>query len=171
MTNNWPYIFLFSFFLQISTLNVSLACNCPAPSTPKEEIAETSTLFAGKVINITIRSDNTYVTFHVTKVWKGTVNQTQVVVTPTGESMCGYYFRKDINYLVYALADEDESLRVSQCSGTKYLTIATNDLALLGQGMASNPDPFPVENLLVVLVGAGLFIIAKRLVKRKKYSS
>ncbi|HKP72485.1 MAG TPA: carboxypeptidase regulatory-like domain-containing protein [Pyrinomonadaceae bacterium] len=53
------------------------------------------------------------------------------VVTAGSTSSCGYNFKEGARYLVYAARDEGGALRVSQCSRTRPLEDAFDDLELL----------------------------------------
>lgn len=48
-------------------------------------------------------------------------------------AMCGYFFQEGQEYLVYASA-EGAQLKTGSCSGTKRLSDARADLAVLGEG-------------------------------------
>ena len=117
-------------------------------STPQESFERSSAVFSGRVIDVVDQSrvneqtprgeDSNFlsgvkVRFEVSKIWKGKLEQ-QIVVTTSGSSAsCGYSFQKGAEYLVYASAQEAK-LQTGLCSGTKPLSQAQADLAVLGTG-------------------------------------
>lgn len=135
----------------------AFACSCVAPGTPAEELARSTAVYAGKVINIIDtqpgpRFSSAHpleVVFQVSKVWKGPAHSTLAVTTARSEVSCGYEFVKGQEYLVYARGTEDK-LEASLCSRTNPLSTAVADLAALGQDNAPaaegpkaiNPTPF-----------------------------
>src|SRR5688572_21112662 len=90
------------------------ACSCVVPGPPAEELAESSAVFAGKVIKWQFPTstgssiDPIHITFDVSQVWKGSVLQSLVVHTAFSGASCGYGFYYDQEYLVYAYGDEED---------------------------------------------------------------
>jgi len=83
------------------------------------------------------------VTFAVTEGWKGASQPTIVVRTPASSASCGVDFVEGQHYLVYAQENEGQ-LQVNQCSRTKELDQASEDLAALGQGTSPSGAGMPV---------------------------
>ena len=101
-------------------------------------------MFSGKVVEIDRPSpplDSSIapvtVTLRVSESWKGPERETLEVKTPVSEVGCGYTFRSEESYLVYANEAsivEAEGLEVLLCSETKPLSEAGADLEALGHG-------------------------------------
>jgi hypothetical protein len=73
------------------------------------------------------------VTVRVKEVWKGEVTEEVQVHTAGSSAACGYSFAKGSVYLIYAVRDEADPLRVSLCSRTALLDDAKEDLDSLGK--------------------------------------
>lgn len=135
-------ILLLATSLLVLSANSANACTC-APTTPKQSFESSSAVFSGGVIDVVGQetgsnepvssNEPVKVIFEVSKVWKGKVEQQLVVTTPASEASCGYSFQEGEEYLVYAYAQEAE-LQTNLCSGTKPLSEAQADLAVLGEG-------------------------------------
>ncbi|WP_235857401.1 hypothetical protein [Paenibacillus albiflavus] len=151
-----------------------------------------SAIFAGKVVKIenlntsTIRNSNdpVEVTFDVSKVWKGPAYKHMVITTAESEISCGYEFRLNTEYLIYASSDGDK-FTTGLCAGNNKLLNASSDLALLGVGneqLQDNPlldtklhddqlnegvsfDTRYIITAIVVVIAIGLLLILRR--KRK----
>ena len=87
------------------------ACYCGPRGTPAEALAESAAVFEGKVISardlerndqIMSSDDPTTVEFEVTTVWKGQENRTIHLITPRGESSCGFAFVEGVEYIGYS---------------------------------------------------------------------
>ena len=72
------------------------------------------------------------VSFRVSEVWKGPKRETLELTTQSQETVCGYHFEEEQEYLVYASGKQD--LKVGACGDTKQLSKADEDLALLANG-------------------------------------
>ncbi|MYI81784.1 MAG: hypothetical protein F4056_00105 [Chloroflexi bacterium] len=118
------------------------ACSCPPLPPPTEELGYVDAVFSGRVVG----SGGEYslkhfasVEIEVDTVWKGSVTSTTFVYVWFGAS-CGYdRFEVGKDFLVYAEHNvfrvEDEStLFVHQCSRTRPLEYAEDDLQVLGAG-------------------------------------
>lgn len=117
------------------------ACSC-LPTTPQQSLDRSSTVFSGKVIDIvqpnprnttysTPADSQVKVKFEVAKVWKGKTGRQLIVTTSDSSASCGYSFQKGEAYLVYA-SSQDGKVETGLCSGTKPLSQARADLAVLG---------------------------------------
>jgi hypothetical protein len=105
------------------------ACSCATYPELAIELDERSVVFAGDVSSIDTVSrgdglvssaDPVFVTFEVSKVWKGSLEKETVVRTVRDEASCGYTFALGNSYLVFA--DEDGGvIRTGLCSGTQPL--------------------------------------------------
>lgn len=134
-------------FLILAT-NSASACKC-SQATPEQSFERSRAVFSGRVVDVvepspaerrSPRSDEApnflsgvKVTFEVSEVWKGNNKQRLVVSTSDSSASCGYSFQEGEEYLVYA-SGEEAKLQTGLCSGTKPLSNARADLAVLGEG-------------------------------------
>ena len=135
--------FIASWFATSST--PGYACSCIALGPPEEELARSTAVFTGTVLEVYTRNkpgfsissaDPVDVTFQVETVWKGPAAKTLVASTARYGASCGYEFEAGNRYLVYANGAES-GLTVSLCSRTRPISQATQDLDQLGQGKVS----------------------------------
>jgi len=115
-------------------------CSCALPPGPRESLEHATAVFAGKVININVLSgtsissaDPVEVTFEVSQIWKGPNYRTLAVITAINGVSCGFSFKQNKEYIVYAYGEEN-GLSTTICSRTKLLTNAQEDLKELGEG-------------------------------------
>jgi hypothetical protein len=120
------------------------ACSC-AVQTPEQAFAGSTAVFLGiarEIAQTPIPSSFgplLEVEFEVSRVWKGDVTLTQVVVTPTGSTVCGFGFQTGRAYLVYGNRN-DSGLWTSICSHTRATDLAAGELGL---GPGSEPTEIP----------------------------
>lgn len=124
------------------------ACSCVEPGPPAEALAESTIVFAGKVISIRgleTRVEGTWSTMdpvtielHVSAVWKGSVQETMFVTTVRSEASCGFTFTEGREYVVYSRSDAIPP-EVSLCSRTGLAANAQEDFDALGEG--NPPEP------------------------------
>ena len=112
------------------------ACSCMS-LTPSEGLTSSYAVFTGEVTDID-KNDSTpfggrEVTLRVKEMWKGEPSKELRVHTASSSAACGYGFVKGVTYLVYAVRDEADPLRVSLCSRTAPLEDAKEDLDFLGK--------------------------------------
>ncbi len=141
-----PLVFL-CLPLFISTPAVALKyCQCSEePELPYDALNGAFAVFTGEVIAIdrAFNPDRTRVKFRVEQSWKGTRHSTISVFTSGSDAIallregitCGYRFTVGERYLVYSFRKRNHSglSYVSDCSRTRRLAEAEEDLALLGQ--------------------------------------
>jgi hypothetical protein len=118
------------------------ACSCGAPAgTPQELVnyaeSKSETVFAGEVVDsgnlgspYRFSSETATVTLRVSKVWKGEAREKIEVTTVVDEASCGFPFQEGEEYLVYA----PKNMEIALCGETKPLSIAGQDLEVLGAG-------------------------------------
>ena len=91
----------------------SLACSCVRPGSPSEELAQSSSVFAGRVVSVRefndpnathdySSTDPTTVEFEVDTIWKGPYNETIYLTTARSEASCGFTFDEGEEYIVYS---------------------------------------------------------------------
>ncbi len=121
------------------------ACSCEGPpGAPMEELASHDAVLAGRVVEIVEPADFTaqeslLVTFAVSSVWKGDVQQITTVSTAPNGAQCGYPFELGDQYLVYGYSSVD-GLHAGLCSlRTNILSAATEDTQQLGDPIATWP--------------------------------
>jgi hypothetical protein len=126
------------------------ACSCVSVGGTISELNKSDVVFLGKVINVESESDTIEVTpisgknagkkeilkiggfrvsFEVTERFKGSPEITKLH-TDEGGGMCGFYFEKGKEYLVYA-HQSDKFLSTSICSRTRSSVYAIDDLDIL----------------------------------------
>lgn len=105
--------------------------------TPSEGLSSSHAVFSGEVIEVNKNEATKFggleVTVRVKEVWKGPIEAEVKVHTAGSSAACGYNFVKGQTYLVYALNDEADPMRVSLCSRTTLLENAKEDLQFLGK--------------------------------------
>jgi hypothetical protein len=142
-------ILLFAFLTSLIVFKpiTSYACSCmPAPPV-EEEFKNVSAVFSGKVVDITEESgmDPIKVTFQVDRIWKG-ISETEVsVFTGRDSAGCGYHFEVDESYLIYATETEGK-LTTGLCSLTKELSLADEDISILGEGKFPSNNSSPSKS-------------------------
>ena len=122
------------------------ACSCGGGVSDKQMVewalSNPGAVFSGEVVDVEdgppikmmggIRLPSSTVILRVSEVWKGPQHETLEMSTPSAGAICGYPFKEGQDYLVYAYGKE-EPFKVDLCSGTKPLSKANADLALLGK--------------------------------------
>ena len=112
------------------------ACSCMR-LTPSEGLTSSYAVFTGEVSaiekNTATKFGGLEVTLRVKRMWKGDPSEELKVHTAGSSAACGYSFVKGTTYLVYAVRDEADPLRVSLCSRTAPLDQAKEDLDYLGK--------------------------------------
>jgi hypothetical protein len=125
--------------LAIVQATAAYACSC-LPRTPQQYFESAQSVFAGRAIDIIQRNPDSEVRviFEVSRIWKGQKRPQIVVMTSNSSASCGYSFQKTEQYLVYASRQKSQ-LETGLCSGTKPLSMAQQDLAVLGEGETPRP--------------------------------
>jgi MYXO-CTERM domain-containing protein len=104
---------------------------------PSEGLSSSHAVFTGEVTDIepneATRFRGLEITLRVKRVWKGAPQEEIKVHTAGSSAACGYGFVKGKTYLVYALRDEADPMRVSLCSRTAPIEDAKEDLDFLGK--------------------------------------
>ena len=80
-------------------------------------------------------------TFQVKQAWKGVAGEQITVVTVPSEAACGYEFRVETAYLVYARMSPDLELSVPMtglCDRTKPLREAQEEITFLNRATATS---------------------------------
>jgi hypothetical protein len=112
------------------------ACSCMRLS-PSEGLSSSHAVFTGEVIEIqpnqATRFGGLEITLRVERVWKGDPKNEIKVHTAGSSAACGYSFVEGKKYLVYALRDDADPMRVSLCSRTALVEDAKEDLDFLGK--------------------------------------
>jgi len=113
------------------------ACSCVRPQSPCASMKSSQTIFVGRVVSATTAPDQQTirVRFEVEEQFTGRTANAIDLTTPSTDGMCGFPFRVGTKYLVYA-HPSSEGLTASQCSRTRQLVAAGDDLSLLRQTAA-----------------------------------
>lgn len=121
----------------------ALACSC-ADQSIDDAFRDASAVFEGRVIalqRVDAEGDelpSVVATLRVTRTWKGANRETVIVRTPATDGTCGFGFRQDQSFLVYATGELDAhgaGLRTTLCSRSKRVEDASADLTVLGAGV------------------------------------
>jgi hypothetical protein len=166
------FTLLFGCFLGLAQAADASACSC-MKLTPSEGLTSSYAVFTGEVIDIQKNNVTPFggieVTIRVKQMWKGEPQKELKVRTAGSSAACGYAFAKGVTYLVYAVRDDADPLRVSLCSRTAPVDRAKEDLDFLGKPLhtfeeskrgcsvapAVSGDDGPIW-LLILVVGAAL---------------
>jgi len=104
----------------------AMACDCPRPGSPREELQRVDAVFSGEVRSV----NRERIEFKVEKTWKGP--RAKSISIQYEQSDCTYVFDVGKKYLVYAYGKG--ILTTSICTRTKDLNKASDDLKELGEG-------------------------------------
>lgn len=120
------------------------ACTCGEPPPPAVGLDQSAAVFSGDLIAIRGYSETSFaaiLTFDVSRVWKGDVTETFVMMTSSlGAGDCGFPFEAGRAYLVYAYEREGyDHLTAWLCTRTQPLEYADEDLTFLGEGRLPAP--------------------------------
>lgn len=110
-TRNKIFLIAITTFLVFPTIIPdSYACSC-APIDYDAAYEDSKVVYVGKVIDLTIEEGRQTVTFDVTSVGKGTVNQTHILNNEyTDEGMCGINYEIESTYYVFEHYVKSDSL-------------------------------------------------------------
>ena len=112
------------------------ACSCMQLS-PSEGLSSSHAVFTGEVTDIApnqaTRFGGLEITLRVKRFWKGDPEREIKVHTAGSSAACGYTFVRGETYLVYAVRDHADPMRVSLCSRTAPVANAKEDLRFLGK--------------------------------------
>ena len=127
----------------------SYACSCVEPDPPAEALANSTVVFAGRVVairgfdipesGIVSTADLGTIELQVSTVWKGPVQETMFVTTVRDEAGCGFTFAEDEEYVIYSRSDTTPP-EVSLCSRTRLAANAQEEFDALGEGSTPEPD-------------------------------
>lgn len=113
------------------------ACSCVSMSM-QEKLNNFEAVFAGKAIDRGVSSffrfgETRAYSFDVQRAWKG-VGTKRITVQSLngGSSSCGFAFKKNQTYLVFASYDANRKLQTSLCSGNVKLKNLDEAIAILG---------------------------------------
>ena len=132
----------------LAGMGQSYACSCVPPGSPSEASAQSTVVFAGKVVairgfdipesGIVSTADLGTIELQVSTIWKGPVQETMFVTTVRDEAGCGFTFTEGQEYVVYSRSDATPP-EVSLCSRTRLASNAQEDFEALGEGRAPEP--------------------------------
>jgi len=127
---NVKFILIVAAFMLLNFESV-LGCVC-VPTTTLQKIEQAQSVFSGKIIGRTA----TKIRFRIQKWWKGTpYHETFIYADSKVITSCDVSFKNGETYLVYAFrSSPKDKLETNQCTGTKVLAAADEDLKILGKG-------------------------------------
>ena len=102
----------------VATPVTAVACSCAPPPSPSEAEEAADAVFTGTVVEMEQEGGSVRVRLHVDEARKGADTDEIVVHTAASPAACGFTFRLDKTYLVYAHRSDDQ-LRVSLCSRSR----------------------------------------------------
>ena len=113
------------------------ACSCMQLS-PSEGLSSSHAVFTGEVTDIDAKPGDPiwWARNHPPReaaAWKGDPEREIKVHTAGSSAACGYTFVRGETYLVYAVRDDADPMRVSLCSRTAPVANAKEDLRFLGK--------------------------------------
>jgi hypothetical protein len=129
-------VVLFLGLIGLAQTSEARACSCMKIS-PPEGLSSSHAVFTGEVTSIEPNEATKFggleVTLRVKQVWKGAPEEEIKVHTASTGAACGYTFVKGMTYLVYAVRDRADPMRVSLCSRTAPVDNAKEDFDFLGE--------------------------------------
>jgi hypothetical protein len=136
-------LLLLSCMLTVVVFTPSISFASCAEFSIEDAIHNDAAIFSGKVLTIqpkAAKEKGRYfdlVLFEVDSIWKG-LEETQVILKNESqfdqvESSVDQHFVIGESYLVYAYK-KDSFLQTNPCKGTKFLSLASEDLSFLGEG-------------------------------------
>ena len=150
--------------LAVSKIPPAFACDSNRPGSPTEELAKSTAVFSGKVLSVSRDGYTDKVKFNVDKIWKGVSEKNVVVSTTTEGAMCGFGFKENEKYIVYAYGEI--SLGTGLCSRTHLLTLNDPDISVLGigksptLGIEPTPKDAPISYMFMTsLVGISIVVL------------
>lgn len=126
--------------ITLSSSSIADACKCTHPSYARA-VAAADAIFAGELVKLDLaprkRGEVDELTFSVTRVYKGSIGKSVVVVSTV--SSCGLKtggVKVGTRYLVFAEQDDGGRLSSRQCNRTRPLSskAARSDVKKLGTG-------------------------------------
>ncbi len=115
------------------------ACSCAQRLSPTQALTRADVVFEGRVTRVPTRTDfaksfgdTVSYEFEVERYWKGVVESTMSLHTPSSGAACGRRFRAGERYLVYAQLDSQSGKLVDTiCSRTRESRRADEDFSRL----------------------------------------
>ena len=104
---------------------IANACKCAPPPPPKEALLRADAVFVGTISRVErIVQGGQLIglraTFTVTRYWKGITTPIVTVTTPPAPSICGFDFKTEQSYLIYASGAGTE-FSTNICTRTKLI--------------------------------------------------
>ena len=138
---------LASALLLIAFSTQAVACSCAGDRAPCQAYWEASAIFVGTVTFTTTTKvreagfelTKRLVRFRVDQPLRNVAATEIEVVTGFGEVDCGYDFRRNRQYLVYAYRNKDQRLATTSCTRTRLLSAASADLEYIRGLSKANP--------------------------------
>lgn len=145
-------VMAFALILGVISSPVIVIASCAIEPVIAKEIETSEAIFVGKVIEIknerefkiqfspmSIFPQKKSILFEVKNTWKG-VSQSQIIIDTYNAATIAYDFKVGNEYLVYAKQSEFKRLATNICDATKELSLAEQDLTVLGAGKSPTED-------------------------------
>ena len=146
-------------------LDAAYACSCMRPGPPCAYFGKASAIFLGRVVGSAERKSYTdadgnktvydvgTIRFLVQENFLGAPGYEVEIHSGTGGGDCGYWFRRNESYVVYAYrSEQDNKLYTNICTRTAHVSQAEEDLAYL-RGLANAKPGATLYGRLLRLVG------------------
>lgn len=113
-----------------------------------------ASVFSGRVVEVDSFLGNSYAKFQIDRVWKGAmVKEAQLLIPIRSDVSKPLSFKEGESYLVYALTSDDEGIySTSECTRTRKLADAKEDLDVLGEGLSPDVAPPAVPRFDIPVV-------------------
>jgi hypothetical protein len=146
-----PSIFFVTVLLLLLCFEDARACSCVANGPPCEAYGQASAVFVGRVVGAAQQNEAVMdgvktvydvgtIRFSVQESFRGVDSKEVEIHSGTGGGDCGYWFKRDEVYLIYAhQSSEDKKLYTSICTRTRPISEASEDLEFLHGVSAANP--------------------------------
>lgn len=147
---------LIIFLFYVCSQQISAQCGCTNLNTKGDSL-----IFSGKVLDITTNNvaSGLKITFGVDKIYRGNTDPVNVVSTPFPGKDCGFEFKRDSSYLVYAF--KGRSIKTHTCTPTRIIRNSEEIPADLGEGISPHRDEDKTQTgiLRLSLAALGGFIL------------
>ncbi len=131
--NSKTFISMSAALVMIAAASPVHSCDCVPIPPPAQAFEQADAVLMGRVIDIQEEPASYSLTVRIsaTEVWKGKKDLTAEIITASNSAMCGFYFQKGKTYLIYACENPEGRLATNNCTRTRLIDRAGEDLAFL----------------------------------------
>ncbi|MCG3157648.1 MAG: hypothetical protein DKINENOH_04284 [bacterium] len=162
--NNKTFISMLAALVMIAAASPAQPCSCVPTPPPAQAFEQADAVLTGMVIDIQEGPASYSLTVRISasEVWKGKKDLTAEIITASNSAMCGFYFQKGKTYLIYAYENPEGRLATNNCTRTKLIDRAGEDLAFLTTqpGVTRRARGCGCDNILAgdIYLFAGVFV-------------